>query len=624
MKTYERMTSRDAAARVDPFLLVASLASRGADNGLLEETACYAMRGLARVADDMPADLRRRVVDRVVADLEGGPAKQLPETDPRWRKIIDFAAGVEVPDEYVEMLIEEAGLMPRREFSARQVESKRRDLEVAIVGAGLSGIGLAIYLKQAGIPFVIYEKNPGPGGTWWDNRYPGCGVDTTTHLYSFSFALNPSWTRYFAKQGELMSYIEECIDRFDLRPHIKFGSAVSGAEYDSDHHRWRLQITADGRTTDHAADVLVSAVGQLNVPAVPRIDGLDSFSGPVVHTARWRSDINVEGKRVALIGSGASAVQVGPSIAPSVARLLVFQRSPQWLSSRPLYHQSTRAEDLWAFGSVPLFMKWYRLTLYWTFGDRLYNVLMLESGPSGHQLSCQSADLRRMFTAYINEKLAGRPDLIERSTPDYPPMAKRIPIDFGWYDMLKRGNVDLITDQIHHVETDAVVTADGRRHPVDAVILATGFQATRMLQSVPIRGRGGAELQRVWSGDDPRAYLGIMVPGFPNHFIMYGPNTNLGHGGSLIFQIECQARYITAAIGHMIKSGANELEVRQDVYEQYNGRLDALLDRTVWSSPGVNSWFKNSRGRVATNSPWRLVDYWRLTRKFNPADCNVA
>ena len=618
------MTSRAAAEQVDPFLLVASLASRGVDDGLLEEAAPYAMRGMARLATDMPAELRRKVVDRVLADLSAGPAKPLPATDPRWRTIIDFATGASVPDEYVDMLTEEAGLLPRREFKEAPVAVKGRAPQVAIVGAGLSGIGLAIYLKQAGIPFVIYEKNMGPGGTWWDNSYPGCGVDTTPHLYSYSFALNPSWTRYFAKQGELMSYIEACIDRFELRSHIRFGCAVAGAEYDARNRTWRLELTAGGVSSHQTADVLVSAVGQLNVPSIPPSKCLESVAGDVVHTARWRSDIDVAGKRVALIGSGASAVQVGPSIAPAVSRLLAFQRSPQWLSSRPLYHQSTRAEDLWAFENVPLYLKWYRLTLYWTFGDRLYNVLMLENGPSGRHVSSQSDDLRRMFTTYINEKLAGRPDLIAKSTPDYPPMAKRVPIDFGWYDMLKRDNVDLITDAIDHIAADSVVTADGRRHPVDAIILATGFQATRMLQSVPIRGRAGAELQSVWSGDDPRAYLGVMVPGFPNHFIMYGPNTNLGHGGSLIFQIECQARYITAAIGHMAETGVRELEVRQDVYEDYNEKLDALLDRTVWNSPGVSSWFKNSRGRVATNSPWRLVDYWRLTRKFDPADCSAA
>jgi 4-hydroxyacetophenone monooxygenase len=624
MTAKEQTSARAMAERADPFLLIASLASRGVDGGLLDAAMPYAMRGMMRVAEDLPADLRAKAAERVLADLAAGPAPALPQTDPRWRKIIDFAAGVKVPDEYVDMLTEESGLWTRRLYEDKPVAARVKPPHVAIIGGGLSGIAVAIYLKKAGIPFVIYEKNSGPGGTWYDNRYPGCGVDTTTHLYSYSFALNPSWTRYFSKQGELMDYIESCIDRFELRPHISFDTTIEGADYDAATGRWRLSMTVGGKPERREADVVVSAVGQLNVPSMPRIKGLDSFAGPVVHTARWRPDIDVAGKRVAIVGSGASAVQVGPSIAPSVSRLLAFQRSPQWLSSRPLYHQPVRPEDRWGYENVPLYLNWYRLTLYWTFGDRLYNVLMLEDGPQGRRLSAQSDELRRMFTTYIHERLAGRPDLIEKVVPDYPPMAKRIPIDFGWFDMLKRDNVELVTEAIDHVEKDAIVTADGRRHDVDLIVLATGFEATRMLQHVPIHGRDGAELQTVWSGDDPRAYLGMMVPGFPNFFIMYGPNTNLGHGGSLIFQIECQARYIAAAVSHLTSNGAKTLEVRRDVYDAYNEKLDRLLERTVWNSPGVNSWFKNSRGRVATNSPWRLVDYWRLTRSFAPSDCQLT
>ena len=334
-----------------------------------------------------------------------------------------------------------------------------------------------------------------------------------------------------------MDYIDSCIDRFDLRPHISFDSIdFLDAKFDPATRRWRLAMTIGGKPTERHADVVVGAVGQLNVPSLPPIKGLDRYSGTVVHTARWRSDIKFEGKRVALIGSGASAVQIGPTIAPSVSRLLAFQRSPQWLSSRPLYHQPVSPQDLWGYENVPFYLNWYRLTLYWTFGDRLYNALLLENGLDGLQLSTQNNDLRQMFTKYIHEKLPGRPDLIEKVMPDYPPMAKRIPIDFGWFDMLKRDNVELVTDAIDHIETDAVVTVDGRRHEVDLIVLATGFQATRMLQAVPIHGRNGSDLQEVWSGDNPRAYLGMMVPDFPNFFIMYGPNKTLATAAASSFR----------------------------------------------------------------------------------------
>ncbi|RUZ77974.1 hypothetical protein EN943_12265 [Mesorhizobium sp. M7A.F.Ca.US.006.01.1.1] len=605
----------------DPFLLIASLASRGADRGLLDEAMPYALKA-SRTREDLPADLCDRLRKLVLDHVARPDVPPLLPADPKWRRIIDFATGVAVPDEYVDMLMEESALWPRRLYQPELSPAIRTGTpHVAIIGAGLSGIGVAVYLKKAGIPFTIYEKNDGPGGTWYDNRYPGCGVDTSSHIYSYSFALNARWQRYFSKQPELLTYIEQCIDRFELGPHIRFGSAVSSARYDAASHRWRLVVAnGSGEAIPEDADVVVSALGQLNVPSVPDIKGLDNFTGDVVHTARWRPDLAVEGKRVAIIGSGASAVQLGPTIAPSVSSLTIFQRSPQWLSSRPLYHQPVKEGDGWAYSHVPDYLKWYRLTLFWQFGDRLYPALMMQAGPEGFRPSPQNDGLRELFTSYIRDKLADRPDLLAKSLPDYPPMAKRIPIDFGWYDMLKRDNVELVDKGVDHVETDALVAADGTRHRVDLIVLATGFKATRMLHNVPIGGRDGLDLETAWSGDDPHAYLGLTVPGFPNFFVMYGPNTNLGHGGSVIFQIECQARYIASAINHLALSKSSEIEVRREVCDAYNLELDELLTRTVWSAPGVNNWFKNSRGRIATNSPWRLVDYWQRTRTFEPSD----
>lgn len=605
----------------DPFLLIASLASRGADQGLLDEAMPYALKA-NRTSEDLPADLRARVHTRVLEHIAQSnvPPLLLPD-DPRWRRVIDFATGVAVPDEYVEMLMEESALWPRRHQQDLATSVESSTPHVAIIGAGLSGVGVAVYLKKAGIPFTIYEKNDGPGGTWYDNRYPGCGVDTSSHIYSYSFALNPAWQRYFSKQPELLAYIENCIARFDLGPHIKFGSAIAAANYDATSRRWRLTVdTGSGGKADVEADIVVSALGQLNVPAVPEIKGLDSFAGDVVHTARWRPDLDVEGKRVAIVGSGASAVQLGPTLADIVSKLTIFQRSPQWLSSRPHYHQPVNEGDRWAFANVPDYLEWHRLTLLWQFGDRLHPALMMDDGPDGLRPSPQNNSLRELFTSYIKEKLADRPDLLAKSLPDYPPMAKRVPIDFGWYDMLRRSNVELVDNGVDHIEADAVVSADGTRHPVDLIVLATGFKATRMLHTVPIRGRDGLDLQTAWAGDDPKAYLGLTVPGFPNFFVMYGPNTNLGHGGSVIFQIECQARYIASALTYLALNNAREIEVRGDVCDAYNVELDTLLRRTVWSAPGVNTWFKNSRGRIATNSPWRLVDYWQRTRRFNPSD----
>jgi len=626
MNAIDKSAGVAAIDLADPYLLIAALASRGDDGGLLEEAAGAAMRGQDRKAEDLPTELRARLRVRVMQHLASGQRTPLAPRDPAWRAIIDFAAGANVPDEYVEMLMEEACHWPRRFHQPDQsaVSANAELPHVAIIGAGLSGIAVGVYLRRAGIPFVIYEKNDGPGGTWQDNRYPGCGVDTWSHVYSYSFALNPGWRRYYSKQGDVLDYAETCIERFGLRANIRYGCTVSAASYDEAARRWRLRVEANGKTEEITAELVVSAVGQLNVPSRPNIPGLDDFRGEIMHTARWRPETVLAGKRVALIGSAASAVQVGPTIAPDVSRLTVFQRSPQWLAVRPIYHKPVNPGDQWAFANMPGYINWHRLWLYWQFGDRLYPTLMLEEGADGLKPSAQSDELRRFLTDHIHAKLAGRPDLIAASVPDYPPMAKRIPVEFGWYDMLLRDNVELVTDAIDHVEADAVVTKDGRRHQVDAIVLATGFQATRMLQTVPARGRGGVALSEAWAGDDPRAYLGMLVPGFPNFFVMYGPNTNLGHGGSLIFQIECQARYVASAIAHLAARQAGEIEVRAEVCDAYNEQVDRLLERTVWNLPGVNNWFKNSRGRITTNSPWRLVDYWRMTRRFDPADCHIA
>jgi 4-hydroxyacetophenone monooxygenase len=609
---------------LDPYVLIPALVHATGDEALLHDAMPYAMAS-GRGPNDLPADLRQRTKTLLHSALADRAAAPRP-SDALLRKMVDFATGTKVPAEYVPMLLEESGVVTRTEDTAPPLPEAKFNagaISVAIVGAGVFAIAVAIYLKRAGIPFVIYEKSDAIGGTWHDNRYPGCGVDTTSHFYVYSFALHPGWPRYFSKQPDVLAYLESCVDCFGLREHIRFGVTVEAARYDEAARQWSLTARdAGGGEIAIDATAVISCVGQLNVPSIPAIPGLEAFEGPAVHTARWQPGLSLAGKRVALLGSGASAVQVGPSIAAEVEDLLVFQRSPQWLSSRPNYHQPVKPDELWALDQVSHYINWHRLQIIWQFGDRLYPALI--KAPDGRGVSDANNQLREMWADYIRSKMADRPDLLAKVLPDYPPLAKRVPVDFGWFDMLKRDNVRLVTDRIDHVEAGGVVTANGVLHPVDAIVLATGFQATRMLQTIRIEGRDGRELQDVWDGDDARAYLGITVPGFPNFFIMYGPNTNLGHGGSLMFQAECQARYIASALRHLISTEASEIECRPDVFDAYNDAVDEQLDRTVWNTPGVNNWFKNSRGRIVTNSPWSLLGYWERTRHFHPDDFLVS
>lgn len=609
----------EALTTADPYLLTTTLAHLTGDLTLVDQ-AWDASQKVDRSVEDFPQGTRAEAISRMSAFLRSAN-KPVAVTQDVLAKLVQFCAGEAVPTEYLPMLLEESGIVTRELDKAGPVAVEHGDAslpEVAIIGAGLSGIATAIYLKKAGIPFTLYEKNDSVGGTWYDNRYPGAQVDTASHFYAYSFAINPAWPRFFAKQGEVLAYIHRCVEQFGLKEHIRFGCTIDRAAWDDNALRWRCRVTpAEGTPFEITPSVLVSAVGQLNVPAIPSIPGLDRFEGKVVHTARWTPDADYRGKRVALIGTGASGVQVGPTMACEAKRLFVFQRSAQWLSHRPNYHLPVPEDQLWLFGNVPFFANWHRLQIIWQFGDRLYPALLKDENG---EVSAANVKLRQQWTEYIERKLASRPDLLAKAMPDYPPLAKRVPVDFGWFDMLLRDNVELVRTAIDRVESGAIVTRDGERREVDLIVLATGFQATRMLHTIDICGRGGRNLRDLWGEDDPRAYLGITVPGFPNFFIMYGPNTNLGHGGSLIFQGECQARYIAQAVRHLAQSQAAAIEVDQRVFEAYNREVDEQLSRMVWGAPGVSNWFKNSKGRIVTNSPWRVVDYWQRTRTFSPAD----
>lgn len=608
--------------KLDPFVLLPALVQATGEEELLHDAMPYAMKA-DRSFESLPESLRLRVAELLDKAMSDGDHSKFGSSPELLRAMVNFAAGAEVPEEYVTMLLEESGVVARAvdQLDPLPSSSEKGSHSVAIIGAGVFAIALAYYLKRAGIPFTIYEKSDRLGGTWADSRYPGCSVDTASHLYVYSFALNPDWPRYFSKQQDVLDYLERVVDKFGLREHMRFGVSIESARYDEQSRRWKLTArTSEGETQGLDANILVSCVGQLNVPSVPDIPGLQNFSGPVLHTARWPEDASLAGKRVALIGAAASAVQLGPTIAPEVKELTVFQRSPQWFSYRPNYHQSVSTEIKSAFRDIPNYINWHRLTLLWQFGDRLYPALLNDE--EGRP-SAANSEQRKQWESYIREKLKDRPDLLEKALPDYPPLTKRVPVDFGWLDMLKRDNVRLVTEGIEQVTPEGLITVDGTLHPVDAIVLATGYQATQMLQTVRIEGRQGSDLHQEWKQDDARAYLGMTVPGFPNFFMMYGPNTNLAHGGSLMFQSECQARFIVTALRHMAEQKVDEIECREEIFRAFNAELDQQMERTVWTTPDVSNWFKNSQGRIVNNWPWPLQAYWNRTGIFVPSEFHL-
>ena len=352
------------------------------------------------------------------------------------------------------------------------------------------------------------------------------------------------------------------------------------------------------------------------------IEGLASFRGAAFHSAEWRHEQRLDGMRVAAVGSGASALQLVPEVAKQAARLFVFQRSPAWMIPNPAYHRRVSDGKKWLLKHVPYYGRWYRFLLFWPGSDGLLPSLVIDPEWPHPERSVNAVNdaMREMFTSYLKAQVGDDAALLDKVVPKYPPFGKRMLQDNGsWLAALKRDNVELVTDGIARITGDAIVTVDGTRYPVDVIIFATGFHANKFLWPMEIAGRGGVTLAERW-GEEPRAYLGITVPGFPNLFCLYGPGTNLAHAGSIIFHSECQVRYVMGCIKALLQDGFRAMECRQEVHDAFNDRLQDALAKLVWSHPGMNSWYKNSKGQVTTTSPWRLLDYWRWTREPNLAD----
>jgi 4-hydroxyacetophenone monooxygenase len=566
----------------------------------------------------------RKIALEVIASYRD---RGCPEPDPigpeLLQEMMQWLVCEAVPPEYVPMLLEEMELDGTDSRAARS-SSEPADLPVVVIGCGESGLLAGIRLKEAGIPFTIVEKNAGVGGTWWQNTYPGARVDVGNHFYCYSFEPTDQWTHFFAEQPELQAYFQTVMDKHDIGGHVLWETEVTEARWDDDSATWTVHARdRDGATTTLSARALISAVGQLNRPHLPEIDGQQDFAGPAFHSSEWDHSVGLRGKRVAMIGAGASGFQIAPAIADTVDHLTVFQRTAQWMFPNPNYHEAVGPGVQWALRHLPFYGRWYRFLLFWPGCDKGLAAAYVDPGYPDQQKAVSEINeiTRIMFTEWISSQVGDDAELLAKVVPDYPATGKRTLQDNGsWLRALTRDNVELVRTGIHRIEPDAVVTADGTRYPADVIVYATGFQANKMLWPMTIRGRDGEILSERW-GERPSAYLGITVPGYPNFFCMYGPGTNLAHGGSLIFHSECQMRYITECLELLIENGHRSLEPREDKAAEWHDRSQAEMRRLVWSQPSVkHSFYKNSLGEVHILSPWRLVDYWSWTREPNPDD----
>lgn len=483
---------------------------------------------------------------------------------------------------------------------------------IAIVGSGFSGIGMAIRLKRMGISaFTIYEAASEVGGTWRDNAYPGAACDVPSHLYSFSFAPNPAWSRVFGPQHEILAYLKHCVDKFDLTAHLRCNARVAAARFDDARRVWSLDIVStDGPTERIEADVVIAASGPLSRPAMPRIAGLDRFAGACFHSARWDHDYPLEGKSIAVIGTGASAVQFIPQLQPRVAHLSVFQRTPPWVMPRRDRPIGPRMQRL--FRSVPLAQRLARFAQYWQHEARalafVRNTKLL-------------AKPTRFALSYLARRVKD-PALRAQLTPGYLLGCKRVLLSSDYYPAITQPNVALVTTPIREIVADGIVTTDGVHHRVDAIICGTGFEVADAGAPFTVIGAHGADLDARWRRDGPQAYLGTAIAGFPNFFLMVGPNTGLGHN-SMIYMIESHIAYIAACLRELTVRGARTMSVKPEVEAAYNARVQAAMRGTVWDS-GCRSWYLSTTGKNTTLWPGFTFSFRRLTRRVRADDYEFA
>jgi cation diffusion facilitator CzcD-associated flavoprotein CzcO len=480
-----------------------------------------------------------------------------------------------------------------------------QNFRVVIIGTGFAGLGMAIKLKQTGMnDFVLLERADEVGGTWRDNSYPGCACDIRSHLYSFSFALNPNWSRAYAPQPEIWQYLRDCTERYGITPYIRWNCPMQAAEWDETAQQWRI-TTPQGIVT---AQFLVLGYGPLSEPVLPNIPGINDFQGTMFHSATWNHQHDLRGEKVAVIGNGASAVQFVPQIQPKVGKLILFQRTAHWVFPR-----MDKEIPMWKrklYRRVPLIQRLIRTFIYWR---AEYNAIGLVRKP---ELVKKGEELAKL---YLQSQIPD-PELRAKLTPKFSLGCKRILISDDYYQSLTKPNVEVVTEKIKQILPHSIITEDGKEYPVDTLICATGFNATENPVAQRVHGRNGKSLAENW-GKGGEAYLGTTVSGFPNMFIMIGPNTGLGHN-SMVFMIESQISYILDAMRKMKMEQVQAIEVRPDVQTSFNQNLQKQMQGTVWMT-GCKSWYLNKEGKNTTLWPGFTFTYRRLTRRFDPTVYNL-
>ena len=578
------------------------------------------------ISEEDQQEVRQRAFEALKAYRDSG--QRLPQAPDAGlvHEMVNFASGQDLSPDYGTFLEAELALRDEDSYGVPELAElpaeARAGFKVVIVGAGMSGLLAGIRLKAAGIGFEIVERHGDVGGTWYQNTYPGCRVDSPNHTYSYSF--HPTdWPQFYSSQEVLHRYFDECATRYGLRDDIRFHTDVEAATYVEDEGLWHVDIRCpDGTQETLVANAIISAVGQLNRPKWPDIPGQDRYRGIAFHSTEWEHEHDLAGKRVVVIGTGASAFQFAPEVAKEAASVTIFQRTAPWIFNAPDYHEYVPDGKHWLLNHVPFYAKWYRFGMFWRMAEGI--LAAAKKDPAWNEtdraISAENDQLRELLTESIGALCEDDAELFGKIVPDYPVAGKRILIDNGnWIRALRRDNVDLVTDVIAEIDETGVRTESGAHHDCDVLIYGTGFTASKFLWPMKITGRDGATLEGQWDGD-ARAYMGITVPNFPNLFCMYGPNTNIVVNGSIVFFSECEMRYILGCLKLLIGGDRRAMDCRQEVHDAYNVRIDEGNRNMAWGVSKAPTWYRNDKGRIAQNWPFTLREFWSQTREPDPAD----
>ena len=567
---------------------------------------------------------RARLVSKAVQLLETELASytlRVP-SDEELRRLMDLVLGVPTRDEHFEV---RRGLLAFEKFpffhAPRDSKPKVPEgFEVAIIGAGLAGIAMAVQLEKLGIPYVLYERRSEIGGIWSINKYPDIRVDTLSITYEYTFEDQYPWKEYFARGAEVRGYVESIARKYGVFEKIRFEHDLESATFDEQRSIWNLTLRrADGTREKREVPVIITASGLFSTPKIPDIPGIDGFEGTIVHPTKWTSEHDVRGKRVAVVGNGSTGVQLLAPVAEEALHVSVFQRTPQWISPRANYGRAVEPEVRWLLDNMPGYWNWCRYTsaigLFTWHEDFL--VPDREWERQGGHITKKSDDLREILIGYIRGQVGNRPDLIERLIPDYAPMVRRPVVDNGWYKALTRENVELVDDAIARLTPRGIETVDGKQRDVDLIVFATGYDVVKYLWPADYRGQGGRSLREFW-GDDPRAYLGILVPHFPNLFMLYGPNSQPVSGGiSLPSWFQIWAAYVGQCLVAMFEGGHSAVSVTGPAFEAFNKRLDAEASGMAFvtdKGSAARNYYLNASGRLQVNTPFETADLYAMQK----------